>query len=74
MDVRNLQYPSNTFDMIIDKSTIDALLCGDNAFMNVAKMMKVKFSWWNNEIMIGMPESFEGRWCIHGYFLWYTWK
>ena len=44
MDVRNLQYPSNTFDMIIDKSTIDALLCGDNAFMNVAKMMKVKFS------------------------------
>ncbi len=40
MDVRDLQYEDETFDMIIDKSTIDALLCGDNAFLNVAIMLK----------------------------------
>ena len=43
MDVRNLTYPSNLFDLIIDKSTIDALLCGDQAYLNVAKMLKVTY-------------------------------
>jgi hypothetical protein len=41
MDIRNLSFPGELFDLIIDKSTIDALLCGDNAYMNVAKMLKV---------------------------------
>ena len=40
MDVCQISYPSEYFDIAIDKSTIDALLCGDNAFYNVAKMMK----------------------------------
>jgi len=40
MDVRNLKYEDNCFDLAVDKSTIDALLCGDNAFINVAKMIK----------------------------------
>lgn len=40
MDCRDLKYPSETFDFIIDKSTIDALLCGNNAFFNVAIMLK----------------------------------
>jgi hypothetical protein len=40
MDVCDMKYESNTFDIAIDKSTIDALLCGDNAYVNVAKMMK----------------------------------
>ena len=40
MDVRDLKYEDNTFDLAVDKSTIDALLCGDNAFINVAKMIK----------------------------------
>ncbi len=40
MDVREMSYPSNFFDIAIDKSTIDALLCGDSAFINVAKMTK----------------------------------
>jgi len=40
MDVRDLKYADNYFDIIIDKSTIDALLCGDNAFLNVARMVK----------------------------------
>ena len=40
MDVTDLKYLDDTFDLAIDKSTIDALLCGDNAFINVAKMLK----------------------------------
>jgi hypothetical protein len=38
MDVTDMKYPDGFFDLAIDKSTIDALLCGDNAFLNVAKM------------------------------------
>ena len=40
MDVRDLKFPSNTYDIAIDKSTIDALLCGDGAYINVALMTK----------------------------------
>lgn len=40
MDVRDIKYPDGYFDAAIDKSTIDALLCGDNASVNVAIMMK----------------------------------
>jgi len=40
MDVRDLKYPNETFDLIVDKSTIDALLCGNYAYFNVAVMMK----------------------------------
>lgn len=38
MDVREMTYESGFFDIAIDKSTIDALLCGDSAYTNVAKM------------------------------------
>ena len=40
MDVRDLKYEDNSFDLAVDKSTIDALLCGEEAFINVAKMIK----------------------------------
>lgn len=40
MDVRDLKYENNFFDLVIDKSTIDALLCGENSFLNVAIMIK----------------------------------
>jgi ubiquinone/menaquinone biosynthesis C-methylase UbiE len=40
MDVRDIKYPDKYFDIAIDKSTIDALLCGDNSFLNVAIMTK----------------------------------
>ena len=40
MDVTDLKYQDEEFDVVIDKSTIDALLCGDDAFINVAKMTK----------------------------------
>lgn len=39
MDVCDMKsYENNFFDIAIDKSTIDALLCGEFAFVNVAKM------------------------------------
>ena len=40
MNVMDLKYEENMFDLVIDKSTIDAILCGDCAFLNVAKMLK----------------------------------
>jgi hypothetical protein len=40
MDVRDMKYGDNSFDLAIDKSTIDALLCGDSSFLNVAIMTK----------------------------------
>ena len=40
MDVRKLDYEDNEFDLAIDKSTMDAILCGDNSFVNVAIMTK----------------------------------
>lgn len=40
MDVRELKYKDGFFDLIVDKSTIDALLCGDMAYLNVAIMLR----------------------------------
>lgn len=40
MNVMDIKFPNGHFDLAIDKSTIDALLCGDDAFINVAKMTK----------------------------------
>ena len=41
MDVRNMKdFKDETFDLVIDKSTIDAILCGENSFTNVALMTK----------------------------------
>ena len=40
MDVMDLKYKDNFFDLVIDKSTIDAILCGERSFINVAIMIK----------------------------------
>jgi ubiquinone/menaquinone biosynthesis C-methylase UbiE len=40
MDVMDLAYPDNFFDAAIDKSTADAVFCGDNSFTNIARMTK----------------------------------
>ena len=41
MDARNMKdFNDETFDLVIDKSTLDALLCGEDAFVNVALMTK----------------------------------
>ena len=41
MDVRDMKgFKDETFDFIIDKSTLDALLCGENSFVDVVYMTK----------------------------------
>ena len=40
MDVRNIKFDNNYFDLAVDKSTMDAILCGDDSFINAAKMLK----------------------------------
>ena len=41
MDITDMnEFESNTFDIAIDKSTIDALLCGDDAYLKVSQMLK----------------------------------
>ena len=40
MDACNLKYPDDTFDLVIDKALMDAILCGDNAFLNTSIMLK----------------------------------
>lgn len=40
MDCTNMwQFQANTFDLVIDKSTIDAIVCGDDANLKVAQML-----------------------------------
>jgi len=62
MDARELQYEENFFDLVIDKSTMDALLCGDHSFLNVAIMTKevqrvLKTASFYMVISYGMPEN-----------------
>jgi ubiquinone/menaquinone biosynthesis C-methylase UbiE len=40
MDVRELELPNESFDIVIDKGTLDAILCGDNAAQNAELMLK----------------------------------
>ena len=40
MDCRKLEFEEESFDMIVDKGTIDALLCSSNAFKNLAMTLK----------------------------------
>lgn len=38
-DVLNMQHEDETFDVVVDKSTLDAILCGKQSFMNAAIML-----------------------------------
>ena len=41
MDITDMEeIDTDSYDLAIDKSTIDALLCGDDSFLKVALMMK----------------------------------
>ena len=40
MDARDLKYPSNTFDLIIEKGTMNDILCNKEGHVNWAKVMK----------------------------------
>ena len=56
------QYKDNSFDVLIDKSTIDALLCAENSFIMTAYMLKeaqrvLKVNGFYIAISYGAPES-----------------
>ncbi len=62
MDVRDIKYPENEFDLIVDKSTIDAILCGESSFVNVAIMLNevqrvLKVNGYYMIISYGQPEN-----------------
>eukprot|EP00744_Colponema_vietnamica_P006587 GILI01009551.1.p1 GENE.GILI01009551.1~~GILI01009551.1.p1 ORF type:complete len:225 (+),score=68.14 GILI01009551.1:68-742(+) len=40
MDAMRMEFPDSSFDVIIDKGTVDSLLCGSNSFHNVYQMNK----------------------------------
>jgi len=40
MDVRAMTYGDSSFDLVIDKSTIDSLMCSDNPITNVGHMLE----------------------------------
>lgn len=39
MDVTQMTYSDKYFDLVIDKSTIDALLCSEHPYIESAKML-----------------------------------
>lgn len=62
MDVRDLKYENNYFDLAVDKSTIDAILCGEDSFINAAKMLKevqrvLKVGGYYMMVSYGAPDS-----------------
>ena len=62
MDAMEMTYEAETFDCVIDKSTIDAILCGEYSFYNTAKMLKevqrvLKTGGYYIAISYGKPET-----------------
>lgn len=39
MDVRKMTYDNLSFDLVLDKSTIDALMCSDEPLISVCEMV-----------------------------------
>ena len=40
MDVKDLKFQDGSFDVVIDKSLLDAIVCGEAPVENAARMMK----------------------------------
>jgi hypothetical protein len=38
MNVASLEFPDESFDAVVDKGTMDSILCGEGSTANVAKM------------------------------------
>eukprot|EP00742_Colponemidia_sp_Colp-10_P000659 GILJ01000718.1.p1 GENE.GILJ01000718.1~~GILJ01000718.1.p1 ORF type:complete len:211 (+),score=25.02 GILJ01000718.1:72-704(+) len=39
MDARSIDYPDHSFDVVMDKGTLDSMLCGEGSTTNVQKML-----------------------------------
>ena len=39
MDVLDMKFKNGEFDIVLDKGTLDSVLCGDNSAPNVDKML-----------------------------------
>jgi ubiquinone/menaquinone biosynthesis C-methylase UbiE len=62
MDALDMQYEECSFDIVFDKSTLDAILCGEMSFINTAIMLKeiqrvLKVGGTFISISYGPPES-----------------
>ena len=62
MDGLDLDFLENSFDVVLDKSTLDAVLCGEMSFINSAVMLKeiqrvLKVGGVYLAISYGAPES-----------------
>jgi SAM-dependent methyltransferase len=40
MDVMEMSFPSGTFDVVIDKATLDSMLCGEGAIKTIQTMLQ----------------------------------
>lgn len=40
MDITNMSYGDKSFDLVLDKSTIDTLVCSDTPCTSVAKLLQ----------------------------------
>jgi ubiquinone/menaquinone biosynthesis C-methylase UbiE len=40
MDVRQLKFPDAHFELLMDKGTLDSVLCGSNSTENAAQMLR----------------------------------
>lgn len=43
MDAMNMSFENESFDVVFDKGTLDAILCGNNSFDNARKMISGVF-------------------------------
>ena len=39
MDCRSLDFETSSFDLVIDKGTMDSMLCSGHSYMDVARML-----------------------------------
>ncbi|EGR34600.1 protein kinase domain protein [Ichthyophthirius multifiliis] len=62
MDVKQMEFQQNSFDFVIDKGTLDCILCGESSTINSSKVLSEIYRVLNNKgvyflISYGLPEN-----------------